>query len=150
MGTAEMHPRVLRGLADAVANSLSKLWSKTKSPVTGKKGNITTNVKKHKEEAPGNYWLVNLPAVPSKIRVQILLEDMSKHMEDEEVVRHRWHGFTNGNLFLNHLVAFYDGVTVSMDKEGLQIFSIWTSGKCPVPDWVGFWATWPSWRCTCL
>lgn len=66
--------------------------------------------------------------------VQNLLEDMSKHMEDKEVIRDRWHGFTKGNLCLNHQEAFYDGATVSVDKEELQIFSFWVSVKCPVPD----------------
>ncbi|KAK4810519.1 LOW QUALITY PROTEIN: hypothetical protein QYF61_004482, partial [Mycteria americana] len=106
MGPNNMHPRVLRELADLLSHSPSYLKrhdSQAKSPVSGEKGNIPPIFKKGKKEGPGNHQPVSLTSIPGKIMEQILLEDMSKHMEDRE-------GFTKGKSCLNNPVAFYNGV----------------------------------------
>jgi len=47
---------------------------------------------------------------------QTILEGMSRHTDDREVIRDSQHCITNSKQWLTNLVAFYDGVTTLVNN----------------------------------
>ncbi|GAB0181353.1 mitochondrial enolase superfamily member 1 [Grus japonensis] len=47
---------------------------------------------------------------------QVILDVMSKHVQEKKVIRSRQHGFTKGKSCLTNLIGFYDGMTGWVDE----------------------------------
>jgi len=114
MGPDGMHPRVLRDLADVIAEPLfiifERSWRTGEGPEDWRKASVTPIFKKGKKEDPGNYRPVSLTSIPGKAMEQLILEGIIKQVE-EKVIRSSQHGFTKGKSCLTNLIAFYNDMT---------------------------------------
>ncbi|CAM4583475.1 unnamed protein product [Lepidochelys kempii] len=120
MGPDVLHPRVLKELADVIAEPLAIIfensWCSGEAPDDWKKANVVPIFKNRKKEDPGNYRPVSLTSVPGKIMEQVLKESILKHLDERKVIRNSHHGFTKSKSCLTNLIAFYDEITGSVDE----------------------------------
>ncbi|CAM5084645.1 unnamed protein product, partial [Eretmochelys imbricata] len=120
MGPDALHPRVLKELADVIAEPLAIIfensWRSGEVPEDWKKANVVPIFKKGKKDDPGNYRPVSLTSVPGKIMEHVLKESILKHLDERKVIRNSQHGFTKGKSCLTNLIAFYDEITGSEDE----------------------------------
>ena len=84
-----MHLRVLRELAEVIAEQLSiifeRSWRTGEVPEDWRIANVTLVFKKGKKEDPGNYRPVSLTSVPEKVLEQLVLDAISKQVEERRL-----------------------------------------------------------------
>ncbi|PKU45707.1 rna-directed dna polymerase from mobile element jockey- hypothetical protein [Limosa lapponica baueri] len=106
-------------LADVTAKPLSiifeKSWRTGEVPEVWRKASITPVFKKGKKEDPGNYRLISLTSTPGKVMEQLILDVISKHVEEKKLIGSGQHGFTKGKSCLTNLIVFYYRMTGWVD-----------------------------------
>ena len=120
MGPDEIHPRVLRELAEVIAEPLSIIYQRSlltgEVPEDWRLANVTPIYKKGCREDLVNYRPVSLTSMPGKVMEQIVLREITRHMQDNQGIRPSQHGFTKGRSCLTNLITFYDWVTTLVNK----------------------------------
>ncbi|KAK4808189.1 hypothetical protein QYF61_001221 [Mycteria americana] len=120
MGPDEIHPRVLKELAEMLTKPLSIIyqqsWLTGEVLVDWRLANVTPIFKKGQKEDPGNYRPVSLTLVPGKLMEQIILSAITQHVEDNQGIKPSQHGFRKGRSCLTNLISFYDKVTRLVDE----------------------------------
>jgi len=81
-----------------------------KGPRTGGKP-VSHSFQKGKKEDPGNYRPVSLTSILGKVMDQLILDAISKQVEENKVIRSNQHGFSKRKSCLTNVTAFYDGMT---------------------------------------
>ncbi|KAJ7419046.1 hypothetical protein WISP_56501 [Willisornis vidua] len=109
MGPDEMHPSILKELADVITKPLSMIfeqpWESREVPADWKLVNVVLIFK----EDLRNNEPVHLSSVPDKV-MKIMPGCIEKHLKDNTVTGPTQHGFMMGKSCLSHLTFFYDKV----------------------------------------
>ncbi|KAK4824706.1 hypothetical protein QYF61_017932 [Mycteria americana] len=106
MGPDEIHPRVLKELADLTGEV----------PADWRLANVTPIFKKGRKEDLGNYRPVSLTSVPGKLVEQIILSAITRHVENNQGIKPSQHGFRKGRSCLTNLISFYNKVAHLIDE----------------------------------
>ena len=61
-----------------------------------RKANVTSVFKKGKKEDVGKYRPVSLTSIPGKVMKRLVLDAISKQLEEKKVIRSSQRGFTRG------------------------------------------------------
>ncbi|KAK4810169.1 LOW QUALITY PROTEIN: hypothetical protein QYF61_010481 [Mycteria americana] len=120
MGPDEIHPKVLKELAEVLTKPLSIIyqqsWLTGEVPADWRLANVTPIFKKGWKEDSGNYRSVSLTLVVGKLMEQIILSAITQHVEDNQGIKPSQHGFRKGRSCLTNLISFYDKVTRLVDE----------------------------------
>lgn len=102
-------------VAEVIAEQLSIInerpWKMREVPEDWKEA--TPVFRKGKKEDQGNYRPISLTSIPGKVVEKLILNVISKHMEEKNVTGSSQHGLTKGN---SCLVAFIIVMTVWIDE----------------------------------
>ena len=97
VGPDEIYPRVLRELAEVIAEPLSIIYQRSLLvPEDWRLVSVTPIYKKGCREDPGNFRPVSLTLVLGKVMEQIGLREITWHVLDNRGIRPSQHGFTKG------------------------------------------------------
>ena len=128
MGLGKIHPRVLRELAEVIAEPLAIIYQHSlltsDVPEDWRLASVTPIYKKGRKEDLGNYRPVSLTSVPGKVMEQVVLGEIIRHVRDDRGIRPSQHGFMKGRSCLTNLISFYDLVTHLVD-EGKAVIVVY-------------------------
>ena len=100
MGPDELHPRVLRELADVVAQTffiiLQKSWPTRNVLVDWRLTNLTRVFRKGRKDDLGSYRPISLTLGPGKVMEWIISRAIMDQLKVNQGIRPSQHGFMNG------------------------------------------------------
>lgn len=121
-GMDEIHPRILKELAEILKAPLCDIYSKSlnegKLPQQWKAANISAIFKKGKKKQPNNYRPVSLTSVPCKIMESIIRDHIKEHMKNNKLFSPKQFGFIEGRSTSLQLLVTLEEWTKILDEGG--------------------------------
>jgi hypothetical protein len=119
-GPDNIHPALLRPLADVLAVPLTKLFNQSlEMAIVPRDWNLAAVTPIHKggsKETAGNFRPVSLTSVVLKIMERIVREKLAEFFTNTNQITARQHGFMKKRSCLSNLLCFLDEITIRLDK----------------------------------
>ena len=119
MGPDNVHPRILKEAADALAPALTTLFRKCiedgQIPTVWREATITPIYKKGSRHSPSSYRPISLTSIPCKIFERVIKEKMLQHLQSNNLVSRSQHGFLPGRSCITNMLTLMDSLTQAYD-----------------------------------
>lgn len=119
-GPDGLHPRVLKELANELAEPLALVFQKSLNegilPSDWKEAQITPLFKKGDKSSPGNYRPVSLTSVVCKVMESIVRDGIIQHLTSNKLLSKCQHGFISGRSCTTNLLATLEDWTNMLDS----------------------------------
>ena len=105
-------------VAPAMATIFTKSLEEGDVPMDWKEANVTPIFKKGVKTRPGNYWPVSLASVACKIMESLIRDEVTHHLEANNLIKNTQHGFMKGQSCATNLLEFLEVATRVVDGGG--------------------------------
>ena len=120
-GPDNISPRILKDLADELADPLTIIFQKSlqekKVPEDWKQANVTPVFKKGQKYERGNYRPISLTCIASKLMEHIICSSVMRHAKIHDLLYKLQHGFREARSCETQLLEFVHDVTGNMQNK---------------------------------
>ena len=125
-GPDNMHPYVLKNTAGAICIPLEIIFNMSlrngECPDDWRRANVTPIHKKGDKTEPGNYRPVSLTSQVCKVLESIVREHIVEHLETNNILSNKQHGFREGRSCLTNLLELVESWTEILDEgNGIDV-----------------------------
>lgn len=129
IGPDNIHPRVLKNCATAMAQPLQHIFRRSlkegSAPELFKLANVKPIFKSGDKQDAANYRPISLTSIVCKVMESIIREYMMRHLFDQNLLSRDQHGFLNKRSCVTNLLETYDIMSAAME-QGLPVDVIYT------------------------
>ena len=122
-GPDQIHPRIVKELADVLAHPLYLIFRSSlkngKVPLDWKTANITAIFKKGDKQLAENYRPVSLTSIVCKILESIIRNDMIAYLKENKILSNKQFGFLSGRSTTLQLLQVMDAWVNIVDNGGV-------------------------------
>ena len=109
-GPDEIHPRLLKELADIISTPLAMIFRKSlldgTLPSDWKHANVSPIFKKGAKNIASNYRPISLTSIACKIMESIIKDEIMSHLMDKKLITSRQYGFIPGRSTTTQLLNY--------------------------------------------